>query len=260
MDLKLKDKVVVITGATGGIGTALTKAFLDEGAKLALTSTRQAKLDKLMEELGHPDPERVKGYVTDIRDEEQVKASIEKVVEDFGGIYAVVTNAGNNGKNIHVVDADLNYYKEVFDINFYGTIWVLKHALPHMIKEKKGAVVALGSSGSYVGSPGLSAYTSSKHAIAGLIKSVAKEVGPYGIHCNFLAPAAVDTDMMARIEKDMFGDTKTHEEAMALIAGGSIDKRYAKPEEVARAAVFLASEVSAHTMGHGFRIDGGKYI
>lgn len=260
MNLNLEERVILITGATGGIGKAITKAFLNEGAKLALTSTSQEKLDALIQELGNPSVDKVRGYVTNVSDANDVKNSIEKIITDFGDIYSIVANAGYNGKNVHVIDADLNYYKEVFDVNFYGTVWTLKYALPHMIKNKRGSVVVIGSSGSYVGSPGLSAYTSSKHALAGLVKSAAKEVGPYGIHCNFVAPAAVDTEMMRRIEKDMFGDTKTTAEAMAIIAGGSIDKRYTKPEEVADAVVFLASDKSAHTMGHGFRIDGGKYI
>ncbi|MBR5951266.1 MAG: SDR family oxidoreductase [Actinomycetaceae bacterium] len=260
MDLNLAEKVVLITGATGGIGKAIARAFLNEGSKLALTDISQEALDAFVEELGNPGSETVRTYVTNLTDSEEVAALADAVVSDFGGIYSVIACAGYNGKNVHVVDADMDYYKTVYDINVFGTIWTLKYTLPYMIEAGKGSVVVIGSSGSYVGSPGLSAYTSSKHAVAGLVKSVAKEVGPHGIHVNFIAPAAVDTDMMRRIERDMFGDTKTTEEAMAIIAGGSIDKRYTKPEEVADACLFLASEKSAHTMGHGLRIDGGKYI
>lgn len=260
MDLNLAGKVVLVTGATGGIGKAIAKAFLNEGSKLALTDISQEKLDALVEEMGNPGSDTVKTYVTNLANPEDVSKMMNAVIEDFGSIYSVIACAGYNGKNINVVDATYEYYKEVYDVNIFGTIWTLKYALPHMIEAGEGSVVVIGSSGSYVGSPGLSAYTSSKHAVAGLVKSLAKEVGPHGIHVNFIAPAAVDTDMMRRIERDMFGDTKTTEEAMAIIAGGSIDKRYTKPEEVADACLFLASEKSSHTMGHGLRIDGGKYI
>ena len=260
MDLNLAGKVVLITGATGGIGKAVAKAFLNEGCKLALTDIFQEKLDAFLEELGNPSSDTVRTYVTNVANEEEVAKTAEAVMNDFGSIYSVIASAGYNGKNVNVVDADYTYYKEVYDVNVFGTIWTLKYTLPHMIEAGEGSVVVLGSSGSYVGSSGLSAYTSSKHAVAGLVKSVAKEVGPHGIHVNFVAPAAVDTDMMRRIERDMFGDTKTTEEAMAILAGGSIDKRYTKPEEVADACLFLASNKSAHTMGHGLRIDGGKYI
>lgn len=260
MDLKLKDKVVLITGATGGIGFAVTKAFYDEGAKLALTSTSQKKIDRLMEDLGHPSEERVKAYVMDVTNEEEVKKTIDAAVDHFGDLYSVISNAGYDGVFAHVKDTTREIYDKVFDINIFGMLWTLKYSIPYLLKNKKGSIVAVGSSGSYVGSPGLSAYVASKHALAGIIKSVAKEVGPEGIHVNFVAPAAVNTDMMRRIEENMFGDTKTQEEAMAIIAGGSLDKRYAEPEEVANAVLFYASEVSAHIMGWGLRIDGGKYI
>lgn len=260
MDLGLKDKVVLITGATGGIGEAVSKAFFDEGSKLALTSTSQEKIDTLMEKLGNPSEDRVKTYVLDVTNEEEVKKVVEDAHNHFGDLYSLVTVAGYDGKNIKVVDATEENYKRVFDINFYGVVWAMKYALPYMTANKKGSVVVLGSSGSYVGSPGLSAYTSSKHAVAGLVKSVAKEVGPEGVHVNFVAPAAVNTDMMRRIEKNMFGDTKTQEEAMQIIAGGSINKRYAEPEEVADMCLFYASEKTSHIMGHGLRVDGGKYI
>ena len=103
---------------------------------------------------------------------------------------------------------------------------------------------------------GNSAYVSSKYAVAGLTKCVALELGPNGIHVNYVCPGPVDTPMMLRIEKDFFGDTMTHEEAMALLAGNyAMDKRYAKPEEVANAVLYLSSEVSAHTAGMGMHVD-----
>ena len=93
-------------------------------------------------------------------------------------------------------------------------------------------------------------------AEAGLTKCVAMELGPVGIHVNYICPGPVDTPMMLRIEKDFFGDSMTHEEAMAALAGSyAMDKRYAKPEEVANAVLYLASEVSAHTAGMGMHVD-----
>lgn len=260
MDFKLKDRVIFVTGATGGIGSAVTNAFYNEGAKLAVTSTRQEKLDSLLEELGNPPEERVKGFVVNVANEDEVKQAIDAAVNHFGDLYSVVCNAGYDGEFAHVKDTTREIYDKVFDINIFGLLWTMKHAIPYLIENKKGSIVAVGSSGSYVGSAGLSAYVASKHALAGIVKSVAKEVGPDGVHVNFVAPAAVNTNMMRRIEENMFGDTKTQEEAMAIIAGGSIDKRYAEPEEVATAVLYYASEASAHIMGQGLRIDGGKYI
>lgn len=260
MDLKLKDKVVLITGATGGIGEAVTKAFFNEDSKLALTSTSQEKIDKLMKELGNPSEDRVRGYVLDITDEEAVKETIEKVVNDFGSIYSLVANAGYNGDYQEVKDSTKENYEKVFDVNVYGVLYGMKYVIPHLVEAGKGSIVALGSEGSYVGAPGMGAYVASKHAVAAIIKTAAMEVGEKGIHCNFIAPGAVDTDMMRRIEKNTFGDTKTPEEAERFFADASWDKRYARVEEVAACCLYLASEVSAHIMGWGIRLDGGKHI
>lgn len=260
MDLKLKDKVILITGSTGGIGKAITKAFYEEGARLALTSTKKEKVDKLIEELGNPPKDRVRGYELDITNEKKVKEVTDKVVSDFGSIYSLVSNAGNNGEYQEIKDATKENYDKVFAINVYGVLYSMKYAIPYLVENKKGSIVVLGSEGSYVGSPGMGAYVASKHAVAALVKTAATEIGDKGVHANFIAPSAVDTDMMRRIEKNTFGDSKTPEEAERFFADESYDKRYAKPEEVANAALYLASEVSAHMMGWGLRLDGGKHI
>lgn len=259
MDLGLKDKVAVVTGATGGIGKAVVQAFLREGARVACTSTKQEKLDEFLPTLGVGE-DRVKGYVVDVRKEDQMEAAMAKIAEDFGGIDVLVPNAGYNGDAAFVKDATDENWRRVFDINVFGVMYAIKHALPYLLKNEWGSVVALGSEGSYVGSPAMSHYCASKHAVMGLIMSVATEVGPEGIHCNFVAPSAVDTDMMRRIEKNIFGDTKTPEEAERFFADASLDKRYAKPTEIADLVVYLASRNAAHIMGYGVRIDGGKHI
>lgn len=260
MDLQLRDKVVIITGATGGIGSAITKAFLAEGARLALTSTRQEKMDALIEELGHPSPDRVRGYVMNVANEDEVKATIDQVAKDFGSIYSMISNAGVNGEYQETKVATKENYQWVFDVNVFGVLWTLKHVIPYLESAGEGSIVVIGSEGSYVGSPGMGAYVASKHAVAAIVKTAATEMGGKGIHCNFVAPSAVKTDMMIRIGRNTFGDTKTDEEAEAFFAKDSYDKRYATTEEVAAATLFLASPVSAHTMGWGIRIDGGKHI
>lgn len=260
MDLQLRDKVIFITGATGGIGSAISKAFLNEGARLALTSTRREKLELLLKELGNPSPDRVRGYVMNVANEEEVKATIDQAVKDFGSIYSMISNAGVNGDYQETKVATKENYQNVFDVNVFGVLWTLKHVIPYLETAGKGSIVVIGSEGSYVGSPGMGAYVASKHAVAAMVKTAATELGGKGIHCNFVAPSAVKTDMMVRIGRNAFGGTKTDEEAEAFFAKDSYDKRYATPEEVAWATVFLASPVSAHTMGWAIRIDGGKHI
>ena len=122
--------------------------------------------------------------------------------------------------------------------------------------QANAVVVVVASAAAYEPTASNSAYVSSQYAVAGLTKCVALELGPVGVHVNYICPGPVDTDMMLRIEHDFFGDSMTHEEAMALLAGQyALDKRDAKPEEVANAVVLLASDVTAHTAGMGFQVD-----
>ena len=252
MDLKLKDKVVLITGGTGGIGTAVVKGFLAEGAKVAFSSTSQAKIDALLPKLEGD----VAGFVADMNKEADIQAFVENAKAKFGTIDIVVPNAGYEGKAHPVQDMTLELFQQTYMLNVFSVMLLMKYAAPTLIEKKSGAVVVVASAAAYEPTAGNSAYVSSKYAVAGLTKCVAMELGPNGIHVNYVCPGPVDTPMMLRIEKDFFGDSMTHEEAMAMLAGTyAMDKRYAKPEEVANAVLYLSSEVSAHTAGMGMHVD-----
>ncbi|MBO7095991.1 MAG: SDR family oxidoreductase [Lachnospiraceae bacterium] len=243
MDLKLKDKVVLVTGGTGGIGTAIVKAFLAEGSKVAFSSTSQAKIDDLIPTLNAA-PGQVAGFVADMNKEEDIKKLVEDAKAKFGTLDVVIPNAGYEGKSHPVQDMTLDLFEQTYMLNVFSVMLLMKYAAPTLIEKQAGSIVVIASAAAYEPTAGNSAYVSSKYAVAGLTKCIAMELGP------------VDTPMMLRIEKDFFGDSMTHEQAMAAIAGTyAMDKRYAKPEEVADAVLFLASEVSAHTAGMGMHID-----
>ena len=255
MDLKLKDKVVLVTGGTGGIGTAIIKAFLAEGAKVAFSSTSQKKIDDLLPTL-KAEPGQVAGFVADMTKEEDIKNFVENAKAKFGTLDVIIPNAGYEGKSHPVQDMTLDLFEQTYMLNVFSVMLTMKYAAPTLIEKQSGAVVVIASAAAYEPTAGNSAYVSSKYAVAGLTKCVALELGPVGVHVNYICPGPVDTPMMVRIEKDFFGDSMTHEQAMAAIAGQyAMDKRYAKPEEVADAVLFLASEVSAHTAGMGMHID-----
>ncbi len=255
MNLSLQDKVVLVTGGTGGIGTAIVKGFLAEGAKVAFSSTSQAKIDALIPTLDAKEGQ-VAGFVADMSKEEDIKNFIENAKAHFGTINIVVPNAGYEGKAHPVQDMDLELFEKTYMLNVFSVMLMLKYAAPTLIENKSGAVVVVASAAAYEPTAGNSAYVSSKYAVAGLTKCVALELGPVGVHVNYVCPGPVDTPMMLRIEKDFFGDSMTHEEAMAMLAGNyAMDKRYATPEEVANAVLYLASDVSAHTAGMGMHVD-----
>ena len=255
MDLKLKGKVVLVTGGTGGIGTAIIKGFLGEGAKVAFSSTSQKKIDALIPTLDAQE-DQVAGFVADMTREEDIKKFVEDAKAHFGTIDIVVPNAGYEGKAHPVQDMTLELFEQTYMLNVFAVMLVMKYAAAILIEKQSGAVVVIASAAAYEPTAGNSAYVSSKYAVTGLTKCVAMELGPVGVRVNYVCPGPVDTPMMLRIEKDFFGDSMTHEEAMAALAGNyAMDKRYAKPEEVANAVLYLASEVSAHTAGMGMHVD-----
>ena len=254
MDLHLQDKVAIVTGGTGGIGTAIVKAFLREGAKVAFSSTSQAKIDALLPTLEAAEGQ-VKGYVAYMIKEEDIKRCVEAAKADFGTIDVVVPNAGYEGQAHPVQDMTLDLFEKVYMLNVFSVMLMLKYAAPTLIEKQSGSVVVIASAAAYEPTAGNSAYVSSKYAVSGLTKCIAMELGPVGVHVNYICPGPVDTPMMKRIEKDFFPEM-SHEEAMAVLAGAyAMDKRYAKPEEVADAVMYLASDVSAHTAGMGMHID-----
>ena len=255
MDLKLQAKVALVTGGTGGIGSAIVRGFLGEGAKVAFSSTSQEKIDALIAELGAAEGQ-VAGFVADMNKEEDIKAFVEGAKAQFDTIDVVVPNAGYEGQAHPVQDMTLELFEKTYMMNVFSVMLLMKYAAPTLIEKQSGAVVVIASAAAFEPTPSNSAYVSSKYAVAGLTKCVAMELGPVGVHVNYVCPGPVDTPMMLRIEKDFFGDSMTHEEAQAMLAGQyAMDKRYAKPEEVANAVLYLASEVSAHTAGMGMHVD-----
>ena len=257
MDSGLKDKVVLITGSTGGIGKSLAKAFAAEGAKIALTSRSQAKLDALIAELGVA-ADHVAGFIVDVSIEDQVKAAVEGTIERFGALDVLVNNSGDNGDYKPIAELTREDFLKVYDINVFGVMYSMKYAIPQMRKQGKGAIVNITSEGEFVGAAGMAPYCSSKHAAGGLSKCVALEVAKENIRVNTICPGAVDTPMMRRIEEQWLGKDYTREQALAVFAAQYPDGKYADPDEVATATVFLASDLSGHVTGASIRIDGGK--
>ncbi len=257
MDLLLKDKVVMITGSTGGVGEALTKAFAGEGCKLAISSTKQEKLDKLVPELDIA-PENLLTFVVDVTDEDQIKSMVEKTIEKFGRLDVQVNNAGYEGKSLTLDEQTMDNIMNVYKVNVFGPMYGMKYALKQMKKQKSGAIVNITSQGSVVAAATMSAYVSSKHAALGIAKCAALEVAEMGIHINCIGPGPIDTPMMTKLEKQALGENVSKEEAMKIFAAPYPNKRYCKPSEVADLALYLASEKSAHITGSLVTMDGGQ--
>ncbi len=258
MDMHLENKVVLITGSTGGIGEALTRAFAAEGCRLALTSTRQEKLDKLIAGLEGVNPENIAGFVLDVTSEDEIREVVAATVEKFGAIDVLVNNAGYEGKSLPMTAQSRENMMDVYNVNVFGPLFTMKYALAQMIEQKSGAIVNISSQGSVAGAATMSAYVSSKHAVFGIAKCAALEVAELGIRINCVGPGPVDTPMMRKLEAQALGEGVSKEEAMAVFAAAYPDKRYTLPEEVADLAVYLASDRAGHITGSLVTLDGGQ--
>ena len=247
------NKVVLITGAAGGIGIAAAKKFALEGAKLALVDLKLDVLKKAAEGIDATDLLLLDGNVGK---EEDVEAFVSKTKEKYGRIDVFVNNAGINGEFKNLVDQTTENFEMVMNVNLKGVFYGLKHVMRVMNEQKSGAIVNTASNGGLLGAPGMGLYVASKHGVIGLTKTAALEGAPNNIRVNAVAPSGVDTQMMRSIESNAEStgakDPRKQFEASVPL------NRYATSEEIANLMAFLASDDAAFISGTYYRIDGGQ--
>lgn len=250
MTKRFEDKVVLITGGTGGIGEATAKLFLAEGAKVAVVGRDDKKLEEMSKEY--------EGILTidgDVTNEEQVKNYVNKTVEKFGRIDIFFNNAGMEGKVKPLEDQSLEDFRKVLDVNVLGVFLGLKYVVPVMRKQGGGSIINTSSVAGLMGSPGVMPYVASKHAVIGITKTAALEVAKDKIRVNSIHPSPVETEMMRSLERgfnpDDANSAKKQQEA-AIPLG-----RYAEPEEIGKLVLFLGSDDSKFITGSEYLIDGG---
>lgn len=248
--MDFKDKVVLITGAAGGIGIAAARKFAAQGARLALVDMNLDTLKTAAADL----PEALL-LAANVTREEDVKAYVDATVTKFGRIDVFVNNAGINGDFKNIEDQTYENYMMVLSVNVIGAAMGLKHVVAQMKAQGGGAIVNTASNGGLLGAPGMSAYVASKHALIGINKSVALEVAAAGIRVNAVCPSGVDTQMMRSIETNAM---KGHEDEARKRFEASVPLgRYAEAEEIADLMLFLASDKASFITGAYYRIDGG---
>ena len=245
----MSSKVVLITGALTGIGRATALAFAREGASVVVSGRRDDAGEALTSELRAlgADAEYLRA---DVRREEDVRALVDKTIARFGRLDVAVNNAGTEGKPGPVVEQTAESYAATFETNVLGTLLSMKHELRVMQPQGSGSIINLSSTMGSRGAPGASLYTASKHAVEGLTKSAALEGSVFGVRVNAVAPGPVDTELLNRF-------TGSADRKAGLIAGVPL-KRAGKPEEIAQAVVFLASEKASFITGQVIGVNGGK--
>jgi 3-oxoacyl-[acyl-carrier protein] reductase len=248
--MKVKDRVALITGGGQGIGKAIALTFAREGAKIVVNdiSFNEAKAMKTVEELRDIGVE-AELFLADVSKEDEVNSMVEKVIARFGRVDILVNNAGINRDGL-LHKGNLANWEAVMAVNLTGPFICTKAVLPSMRAQGYGRIVNLSSLTARIGIFGTGYYATSKSGLIGLTKVTAVENATKGITCNALAPGYINTDMMNKYPA---------EQLKALITSIPVG-RFAEPEEVADAALFLASDASAYITGAVLDINGGSYI
>ena len=250
---RLDGKVAIITGATGGIGEATARLFLDLGAKVMLVA-RSA--DKLAATQGRLEKHgEFAGSISDATDEAGMAAAVAATLDRFGGLDILIANAGTEGMVKPIEAQNVDEFEDVLRTNVTGVWLAMKHCVAPLKARGGGSIVALSSIAGCIGFPGLAPYIASKHAVYGLVKTGALELGPFNIRVNAVGPGPIDNRMIASIEQQLGSD-----DPAALRAGLEATipmKRYGTSEEVAQLLAFLASDASSYCNGSIYMIDGG---
>lgn len=249
MKALFQDKTVLITGAAAGIGRAMALGAAAEGARLVLGDIDAQALEATAAEL-RARRATVYAAICDVRRQADLDALVANGERAAGPLDTVFANAGVLGSPAEVWNYSEEQFATVLEINVMGCWRTLRAVLPGMVARKRGTVVATASAGGLIGAPGLSAYVASKHAVVGLVRSTALEVAAHGIRVNALCPGMTDTAMLDRVASEIPG---LRESLMSMNPSG----RVGRPDEVARAALWLASDQSTFVTGHPLVIDGG---
>src|ERR1700736_3124022 len=243
--------VVLITGALSGIGRATAIAFAKKGATVVASGRRDEAGKALAQELRSFGAE-AEFINADVRKEDEVRALIDRVIEQFGRLDVAVNNAATEGPVGPITDQSAESYAATFDTNVLGVILSMKHEVRVMQGRGNGNIINIASTYGHAGAAGAAVYVGSKHAVEGITKSVALEVVRSGLRVNAVAPGATDTDMLTRF-------TGTPENKAALVGGVPMD-RLGLAEEIANGIVFLASDDASFIKCHFLHIDGGLTI
>ncbi len=248
----LEGKVAIITGASSGIGLAAAHLFASEGARVIVTARRAKLLDEVVAQIYASGGTAV-ALPGDIRDETHASALVELAVGEYGGLDIAFNNAGSLGAMGSVDDISLDGWDETIETNLNSAFLGAKYQVPAMIERGGGSIVFTSSFVGYtLGMPGMAAYGAAKAGVVGLMKVLAAQYGPQGVRTNAILAGGTDTPMGAIVANTP--------EALSFVEGLHALKRIAEPEEIARSALFLASDAASFMNGAAVSVDGGLSI
>jgi 3-hydroxybutyrate dehydrogenase len=254
---KLDGKVAAITGGTRSIGRGMAEAFLREGAKVVVNGRDAAKGEQALKEMGGGP--NIAFFAGDARAQSTADGIVDFAIEKFGKLDIMCLNSGGvqNTAPVHMMTNE--EWQLEMDWNLNSVFWGMRKALNHMIPRQSGRIIVTSSVEGKLGKPGIPGYAATKHAVLGLMKAAAKEVGTLGITVNAILPGLIETDIVRETgpESAKMMGVETYEGLLEMFAQESAIKRLNTVEEVAAAAVMLASDAAAGITGTSWAVDGG---
>jgi A-factor type gamma-butyrolactone 1'-reductase (1S-forming) len=250
---RLEDKVVLITGASSGIGKAAALRFAAEGAAVAVGARRTERLDEVVAEIADRGGEAL-SVTLDVTDEESVKAAVAATVKRYGRLDGAFNNAGaiGSGKPLHMTDAA--FWRRVVEVNLTGVYLAMKHEIPEMLARGGGAIVNTSSTGGSMAMPGFTDYAASKWGLHGLTRSAALEYARHGIRINIVAPGTTRTEMWEELGREHVAKIERDMKAWVPMDGVALG------DDIARVALFLLSDESRWMTGAILPSDGGQHV
>jgi len=244
----LKDKIALITGAGRGIGRQIALKMASEGASVIIADIDEKTMEDARQEISSLEV-RAMSVKMDISDQDSVRAAVDKMLEEFGRIDILVNNAAIFRK-APFLEMTLDQWKQTTDINLTGLFNVTRAVAPGMAERGSGAIVSIASVDAFQGCRDYSHYAMTKAGVVGLSRTLAQELGPHGVRVNVIAPGIMLTEMTRdRVEANK-------EAYLARVPIG----RIGVPEDIANAALFLASEMSSYITGQVIHVNGGMYF
>jgi 3-oxoacyl-[acyl-carrier protein] reductase len=240
--VSLKNKKVLITGATGAIGTAIAKRLYQNGCRVCLTGTREEALKRLTGELG----QRSQYFCTNLMEIKNAKSLIETVITEMDGIDILINNAGITRDTLFMRMSD-DQWTDVLNLNLYSSMVLARGAVKQMIKSKWGRIINITSVVGVTGNPGQANYVASKSGLIGMSKSIASEVASRGITVNCIAPGFISSDMTDKLTSDQ----------KARILESIPMKKMGEANDIAATALFLVSQDAHYITGQTIHVNGG---
>jgi 3-hydroxybutyrate dehydrogenase len=259
--MKLKDRIAIVTGAAQGIGEAIARRYVEEGARVAIADIRLEPAEETARKLTAMGPGEAIGVAMDVTSEKAVNTGVAKVVERWGGVDVLVANAG-----IQIVYKIENFpfedWKKMLSIHLDGAFLTTKACIPHMYKQGRGAIIYMGSVHSKEASPLKSAYVTAKHGLLGLARVVSKEGAEHGVRANVICPGFVKTPLVEKQIPEQAKELGISEKEVVerIMLGGTVDKEFTTVEDVAEVALLFASFPTNALTGQSLVVSHGWFM